>query len=144
MTVALPDSAKELIRSGQLAHFTTVAADGRPHTTVVWVDLDESGEEIVIAKLAPDQKLKNLSRDPRVSISIEAPDGDFMGMRHYLVVEGEAYVTEGGAPALLLELGKRYISPDAVFPPMPNPPEGFIIHVRPTKVRGTGPWSPRA
>jgi PPOX class probable F420-dependent enzyme len=143
MTVTLPDSAKALITSGQLAHFTTIQADGRPHTTVVWVDLDDAGDEIVIAKLQPDQKLKNIARDPRVSLSIEAVEGDFLGMRNYLVVEGEAYVTEGGAPALLREHGKRYIGPDAEFPPMPNPPEGFLIHVRPTKVRGTGPWSPR-
>ena len=142
MTVPIPDPAKDLIRSGQLAHFTTIAADGRPHTTVVWVDLDESGDEIVIAKLSPDQKLKNIARDPRVTLSIEAAEGDFMGMRNYLVVEGEAYVTEGGAVPLLRTLGKRYIGPDAEFPPMPNPPEGFLIHVRPTKVRGTGPWSP--
>jgi hypothetical protein len=30
--------------------------------------------------------------------------------------------------------------PGTPFPPMPDPPEGFIIRIAPTKVRGMGPW----
>jgi hypothetical protein len=41
---------------------------------------------------------------------------------------------------LLQKLAHRYIGPDAVFPPMPNPPAGFTIHITPTKIRGMGPW----
>jgi PPOX class probable F420-dependent enzyme len=137
MTIEIPQSAQDLITSGRIAHFTTVQADGRPHTTIVWVDLD--GGDIVIGKMAEDQKLKNLRRDNRVSLSIEA-DGNQHGMQNYLVVEGTATITEGGAPELLQHLAHRYIAPDAVFPPMPNPPPGFIIRVTPTKVRGFGPW----
>lgn len=129
--------ARRAVESGRLGHFTTVHRDGRPHTTIVWVGLD--GDDIVIGKLMPDQKLANIERDPRVSLSIEA-DGEQHGMQNYLVVEGTASVTEGGAPALLHELAQRYIGPGAEFPPMPDPPEGFIIRIRPTKVRGMGPW----
>ena len=126
-----------MIESGRLAHFTTVAADGRPHTTIVWVGLD--GDEIVIGKLQRDQKLANISRDPRVSISIEAEGGQY-GMQNYLVVEGAARITEGGAPELLHELAQRYIGPGVDFPPMPDPPAGFTIRVTPERVRGMGPW----
>jgi hypothetical protein len=49
-------------------------------------------------------------------------------------------VTEGGAPALLRDLAQRYIGPGTEFPPMPDPPEGYVIRIRPTKVRGMGPW----
>ncbi len=133
----LPAEARTVVESGRLAHFTTLAADGRPHTTIVWVGLD--GDEIVIGKLQPDQKVANIGRDPRVSLSIEA-DGDQHGMQNYLVVEGTAWITEGGAPELLRELAQRYIGPGADFPPMPNPPDGYVIHVTPTRVRGMGPW----
>jgi PPOX class probable F420-dependent enzyme len=136
MTI-LGREARAVIESGRLAHFTTVAKNGRPHTTVVWVGLD--GDDIVIGKLQPDQKLANIARDPRVSISIEA-EGAQWGMVNYLVVEGTAVATPGGAPALLHELAQRYIGPGATFPPMPDAPEGFIIRVTPTKVRGMGPW----
>jgi PPOX class probable F420-dependent enzyme len=135
----LSDEVCAVIESGRLGHFTTVAADGRPHTTIVWTGLDPSRSEILIGKLAPDQKLKNLERDPRVSISIEA-EGTEHGLTRYLVVEGTAYVTEGGAPPLLREYAQRYLGPGSVFPPMPNPPDGFVIHIVPTKVRGFGPW----
>lgn len=133
----LPLEARTVIESGRLAHFTTVAADGRPHTTIVWVGL--VGDEIVIGKLQPDQKVANIRRDPRVSLSMEA-EGSQHGMQNYLVIEGTARLSEGGAPELLRELAQRYIGPGAEFPPMPNPPEGFVIHVTPTRVRGMGPW----
>ena len=137
MAVDLTPEARAVIESGRLAHFTTIAADGHPHTTIVWVGLD--GDEIVIGKLHRDQKVANISRDPRVSLSIEAEGGQY-GMQNHLVVEGTARVTEGGAPQLLHDLAQRYIGPGADFPPMPDPPAGFTIRVVPTRVRGMGPW----
>ena len=137
MSEKLTPEARAVVDSGRLAHFTTIAADGRPHTTIVWVGLD--GDGIVIGKLMRDQKVANIDRDPRVSLSIEA-DGDEHGMQNYLVVEGTARITEGGAPELLGELAQRYVGPGTKFPPMPDPPDGFIIRVTPTRVRGMGPW----
>lgn len=137
MSPPLTPAVRDVIESGRLAHFTTIAADGRPHTTIVWVGLD--GDEIVVGKLQPDQKLANIRRDPRVSLSMEAA-GDQHGMQHYLVVEGTARITQGGAPELLKQLAQRYIGPGADFPPMPNPPAGYIIRVASTRVRGMGPW----
>ena len=133
----IPESARAVIQSGRLAHVVTVNRDGSPHVTIVWVGLD--GEDILIGKLFVDQKVRNIRRDPRVSLSIEA-EGDQGGMQNYLVVEGTARVTEGGAPALLNRLAQVYIGPGTEFPPMPNPPEGFTIRITPTRVRGTGPW----
>jgi PPOX class probable F420-dependent enzyme len=138
MTTQLNPEARAVIESGRLAHFTTIAVDGRPHTTIVWVGLD--GDEIVIGKLRQDQKLANIARDPRVSLSIEA-EGNQYGMQYYLVVEGRARVTEGGAPELLHELAQRYIGPGSDFPPMEHPPAGYVIRVTPEKVRGIGPWA---
>lgn len=137
MSSPLAPAVRGVIESGRLAHFTTIAADGRPHTTIVWVGLE--GDEIVVGKLQPDQKVANIRRDPRVSLSMEA-EGDHHGMQHYLVVEGTARITEGGAPELLHQLAQRYIGPGAAFPPMPSPPAGYIIRVTPTRVRGMGPW----
>ena len=42
-------------------------------------------------------------------------------MQNYLVVEGTADITDGGAPELLQQLAERYIGPGAKFPPMPTP-----------------------
>jgi PPOX class probable F420-dependent enzyme len=133
----MPDSAKAVVESGRLAHLVTVNEDGSPHVTIVWVGMD--GDDIVVGKLAEDHKVRNIRRDPRVSLSIEA-EGEQHGMRNYLVVEGAATVTEGGAPALLHELAQRYVGPGTRFPPMDDPPDGFVIRITPTKVRGMGPW----
>jgi PPOX class probable F420-dependent enzyme len=136
--VEMSAEARAVVESGRLAHFVTVNADGSPQVTIVWVGLD--GDDIVIGKLMVDQKVRNIRRDPRVSLSIEA-EGSSYGMQHYLVVDGTARINEGGAPELLHELAQRYIGPGTEFPPMPNPPSGFIIRVTPTKVRGMGPWA---
>jgi PPOX class probable F420-dependent enzyme len=107
--------------------------------TIVWAGLD--GDEIVSAHLSRHQKVKNVERDPRVSISLEAPGSNAMGLRHYLVVHGSARVTEGGAPELLQELAHVYLGPDVTFPPMPDPPPGYVIRLTPERILGGGPWA---
>ncbi len=136
----LPDSAKELIRSGALAHLVTTNPDGSAQVSVVWAGVD--GDELVCGHLPSTQrKLANLRRDPRVAVSFEAPTRNPVGMRDYLVVHGRARITEGGAPQLLHELAQVYVGPGTVFPPFPDPPPGFITHITVERVGGQGPWT---
>ncbi len=135
----LPDSARTLIESGRLAHLVTVGADGSPQVTLVWVGLD--GDEIVSAHLGEHQKVRNVRRDPRVVLSIEGSGRSPEGLDEYLVVYGTARITEGGAPELLQDLAERYIGPGVKFPPMDNPPPGFITRIAVDRVGGVGPWS---
>jgi PPOX class probable F420-dependent enzyme len=138
--VQLPAEARALLESGALAHMVTLNRDGSPQIACVWVGLD--GGEIVSAHLsAAQQKLKNLARDPRVSLSIEAPERNGVGMQHYLVVHGRARITEGGAPELLNRLAQVYVGPGTKFPPMPDPPPGFVLRITPERLGGLGPWS---
>ena len=94
----LPDSAREVLASDGLAHLVTLNPDGSPQVSCVWVGLE--GDEIVCAHLGRFQKVKNIERDPRVTLSVEAPGENAIGMKHYLVVHGKARITEGGAPEL--------------------------------------------
>jgi len=135
--VEISQNARALIESGPLGHLVTVNADGSPHVTIVWVGLD--GDELIIGKLSSDQKVANLRRDPRVSVSFEG-EGEDHGMQHYLVVEGTAQVEEGGAAELLQRLAETYVGPGVKFPPMDDPPDGFTIRITPEKLRGAGPW----
>jgi PPOX class probable F420-dependent enzyme len=138
--MVLPGSAREVLRSSALAHLVTINPDGSPQVSCVWVDLD--GDEIVSAHLRLSQrKLQNIARDPRVVLSIEASAANAIGLRHYLVVRGRARITEGGAPELLQHLARTYIGPDAIFPPMADPPPGAILHITPESVGGVGPWA---
>jgi PPOX class probable F420-dependent enzyme len=136
--ILLSEEARGAVDAGRLVHLVTIDPDGRPHVTIVWAGMD--GDDIVVGKLQVDRKVRNIRRDPRVSLSIEA-EGATHGLAHHLVIDGVARVEEGGAPALLQRLAHRYLGPDVTFPPMPNPPEGFTIRITPTAVRGMGPWT---
>ena len=68
-------------------------------------------------------------------------DANERGFDEYLVIERTARITEGGAPQLLQRLAERYIGSGVKFPPMANPPSGFVTHVQPTKIGGVGPWA---
>jgi PPOX class probable F420-dependent enzyme len=136
----LNEAARLLIGSGALAHLVTINEDGSPQLSVVWVGLD--GDELVSAHLDGRQKkLQNIRRDPRVALSFEAEGDNGIGMRNYLVVHGRARITEGGAPELLHALAQTYVGPGTAFPPMPDPPPGFVTHITVDRVGGTGTWS---
>lgn len=137
----LPDSARAMIESGRLAHLVTLNRDGSPQVSCIWVGLD--GDEIVAGHLfGTQQKLRNVRRDPRVSLSIEGTEIQPPGLLQYLVVHGRARLTEGGAPELLQELAYRYLGPDVKFPPMPDPPPGIVMRIAVERVGGVGPWAP--
>jgi PPOX class probable F420-dependent enzyme len=139
-TMTLPDSAKELIRSGALGHLVTVGADGGPHVTCVWVGVD--GDDLVTAHLNPSQrKLANVRRDPRVALSFEGSEIRPPGLREYLVVQGRATIEEGGAPKLLQELARTYLGPDVRFPVMEDPPPGVRLRIGVEHLGGVGPWT---
>jgi PPOX class probable F420-dependent enzyme len=135
----LPESARKLIESGALAHMVTLNPDGSPQVTCVWVGVD--GDELVSAHLGRHQKVKNVERDPRVSISFESSETNERGLREYLVVHGRGRIEEGGAPELLQRLAEVYIGPGVKFPPMPDPPPGFILRTTVERVGGVGPWA---
>lgn len=135
----LDPDARALVTSGAYGHVVTVDPDGGPHVTLAWFDVDV--DDLVFATLSDQRKLANLRRDPRVVVSFESDRVDAHGLRPYLVVEGTARVTDGGAPALLQHLARRYLGPDVTFPPMPDPPDGYVTRITPERVRGVGPWS---
>jgi len=136
----LTGSAKAVVLSGRLGHLATIDPDGSPQVTLAWVGLD--GDEIVIATMPDQRKIRNMRRDPRVTLSIETADKDpASGLDQYLVVYGRARITEGGAPELLQELAYRYIGPGVRFPPWDDPPPGYVTHISVDRVGGIGPWA---
>lgn len=88
----LPAEARALLESDALAHLVTLNADGSPQVSIVWVGLD--GDEIVSAHLRPQQKLRNIRRDPRIVLSLEGTETTSIGLREYLVVRGRARIEE--------------------------------------------------
>jgi PPOX class probable F420-dependent enzyme len=137
--VRVPDVARRILESDSLAHVTTIDPDGRPQTTLAWVGLE--GDEVVFATLPDQRKLRNLRRDPRITISIQTERVTPYGLHEYLVIYGTARVTDGGGPEVLQRLAHTYLGPDVTFPPMPDPPPGFVTRVTVDRLGGVGPWN---
>jgi PPOX class probable F420-dependent enzyme len=135
----LPESARQLIESSALAHLVTLNSDGSPQVSCVWMGLD--GDELVAGHLRRQQKIRNIERDPRVVVTFEGTRIHPPGLKEYLVIHGRARMTEGGAPELLQRLAHVYLGPDVDFPPMPDPPPGFVTHIAVERIGGVGPWA---
>jgi PPOX class probable F420-dependent enzyme len=137
MNVLTPE-ARDVLIAGRLAHLVTLNADGSPQVSIVWIGLD--GDQIVSGHLGTRQKLRNVERDPRVVLSVETGHRNAMGLDEYLVVRGTARVTEGGAPELLQQLAHIYLGSDTRFPPVDDPPPGYVLRITPESIGGVGPW----
>ena len=74
-------------------------------------------------------------------MSFEAAAANELGMKQYVVVDGTAEIEEGGAPGLLSKLAQRYVGVGTEFPPMDDPPPGYVTRITPMRVRGLGPWT---
>ena len=133
----LNEKVRQALTAGHLAHLVTLNKDGSPQVSVVYVGLD--GDEIVCGHLNLHQKLKNIQRDARVALSMET-GGKTNGLDNYLVINGRARITEGGAPALLNRLAQIYIAPGTTYP-SEGAPQGYITHITAEHIHGTGPWS---
>jgi PPOX class probable F420-dependent enzyme len=78
--------------------------DGSPQTTQTWVDTD--GDHIVIDTVQKNQKMRNIDRDPRVSVAI----CDANNPSRYFAVRGRVTNTSAESGAEHSELlARRYI-----------------------------------
>ena len=92
--------------------------------------------------MAAHKKVRNVRRDGRVALSLLGDKTNAKGLREYVVIYGNARVTEGGAADLLQRLARIYLGPNAVYPPaaMRNIP-GYITRITPIRFAGVGPWN---
>ena len=136
----IPDSIRTLIATGPLAHLTTLNANGSPQVSVVWIGIED--DEFVCGHMGAWKKVHNIRQDPRVALSLLAPTQNAWGLQDYLVVYGQARITEGGAAALLQRLAHIYLGPTVEFPPAPMRDQpGYITRISPQRFTGIGPWT---
>ncbi len=128
-----PKSAIDLLSSGVVVHMATVDDDGKPHVTCAWADVDS--DELRIATMFDQRKLRNLRRDPRVTISATSNVTNDFGLREYIVVYGTAEITEGGA-AELLQQARLHLHQSRCRVPRHAGPAPWIHHPRPARSSG--------
>ena len=85
-----------------IAVVTTLRPDGSPHSTPLWVDVDEEGVSVNTAW--PRVKPRNLEADPRLSLVVVDPSNEL----RWLGITGTATLTEDGANEQIDRLARKY------------------------------------
>lgn len=112
----LSQKARELLARPVLATLATVAPDGSPQVTPLWIEVD--GDDLLVNTAEGRAKARNVARDQRVAVSVVDPDDPY----NVVVVKGTAVdVTTEGADAHIDRLAKKYLGVDEY--PMRRPGE---------------------
>ncbi len=75
MSVELGEAARALLDGPSFAHLSTLQPDGAPKVEPVWVARE--GDRVLVTTDAGTLKGRNMERDPRVALSIVAPDDPY-------------------------------------------------------------------
>jgi PPOX class probable F420-dependent enzyme len=110
---------------------TTLRADGSPHATVVWVDVDDRGVSFNTAHGRT--KPRNLARDPRVGLTVVDPENAF----RWLAISGTATLVDEGADDQIDALAQKYLGR---FPyPFRTPDERRVsVRISADRIEGFG------
>jgi PPOX class probable F420-dependent enzyme len=109
----LDDRIRTLATDGKnIAAVTTLMPDGTPQTTPLWIDSD--GEHLLLNTEVHRQKYKNVSRDPRITVTII----DAANPYSYGEVRGEVVETVTGpeARAHIDALARKYTGAEYANP----------------------------
>ena len=60
----------QLLKGKNFAYLSTLMKDGSPQVTPTWIDIDKDENSILVNTAEGRLKHKNVSRDPRVAISV--------------------------------------------------------------------------
>jgi len=116
----------ELIR-GKTTYATlvTIDEDGSPQVSITWVDTEDG--ELLINTAEGRRKSRNLHRDPRVAVLVEADPYRWMSVNGMVVGK----ITEPRALEHIDELSRRY--DDKPWTPVQGQ-ERVIFRIRPDRV----------
>jgi PPOX class probable F420-dependent enzyme len=133
----LTEPIVKFFRGKNFGFLGTVNKDGSPQVTPTWIDIiekeenEDGREEIILINTAMDRlKQKNVSRDPRVSISIVDEDNPYS----MVTIKGRVVEqTTAGADEHIDKLAKRYLNADR-YPAHSPSVKRIILKVKPEKI----------
>jgi len=130
-TKNLTPNQREFLEHPYYAAVTTVREDGSPHTTVVWVDVDDEG--VFFNTATGRAKPRHLERIPHVSLTVIDPSDGY----RWISVDGQAEITDEGANESIDKLAKKYLGQDSY--PWHKPEERrLIVRIRPEHIQAHG------
>ncbi|MGW7241442.1 PPOX class F420-dependent oxidoreductase [Streptomyces sp. NPDC054804] len=120
------DSVRALLDGRNFASVATLGPDGAPQNSVVWIKRE--GDTVLFSSTDGRQKVRNLRRDPRVSLTVF----DLADPYRSAEIRGTAEILPDEAKRLPLELSHKYLGID---PPAEKDDEvRVIIRVVPRRV----------
>jgi PPOX class probable F420-dependent enzyme len=136
-TSILTEPIVKFFRGKNFGFLGTVNKDGSPQVTPTWIDIiekeenEDGHEEIILINTAMDRlKQKNVSRDPRVSISIVDEDNPYS----MVTIKGRVVEqTTEGADEHIDKLAKRYLNAETYPAHSPNV-KRIILKVKSEKI----------
>ncbi|HKN98456.1 MAG TPA: PPOX class F420-dependent oxidoreductase [Pseudonocardiaceae bacterium] len=130
MTEHFNEKIRQLLDGRNVATVATIGADGGPHTSVVWIGRD--GDTVLFSSTAERQKVRNLRRDPRVSLTVFAADNPYQSVD----IRGTAELVEDPEKALPETLSQKYLGQS--YPPEPPETRRFTVRVTPRRITSFG------
>ena len=128
MAVVLDEVTRRLLDGRNFATVATLNPDGGPQASVVWILRD--GDTVLFSAIATRRKVLNLTRDPRVSLTVFDTANPYQSVE----IRGSAEVAEDPGKWLPKELSQKYLGEDP--PPEPDEVARVIVRVRPERVNG--------
>ena len=127
----LTEAQHAFLESPFVGVVTDLRPDGSPHSTVVWVDVDDVGVSFNTAW--PRAKPRYLSADPRVALTVVDPGDPY----RWISVDGTATLLDEGANAQIDRLAKKYAGLDSY--PWHKPEETRVsVRISPTRIESRG------
>jgi PPOX class probable F420-dependent enzyme len=128
---SLTEDQKQFLNQPFVGVVTTLRADGSPHNTVVWVDVEDG---IVSFNTAYGRaKPKHLEQNPRAGVTVVDPNDAFK----WISVDGPAELTTDGADAQIDKLAKKYMGVDE-YPYRTAEEQRVKVRITPEHVSASG------
>lgn len=118
----------KIIQKNSFAFLATLMKDGSPHVSPVWIDIVDN--TILINTAKGRIKQRNVSRDPRVSISLIDDENPYS----MVTIRGKVIdQTSNGADEHIDKLAKKYLNTERYPGHSPNL-ERVILRIKPEKI----------
>jgi PPOX class probable F420-dependent enzyme len=128
MTLEHWEDAVRLIEGKNFANLGTLMSDGSPQVTPVWVDRE--GDIILVNTAEGRVKLKNVTRDPRVAVSIFEQDNPY---NNVLIRGTVVEITKEGAEDHIDKMAMKYRGL-AKYPYRQPGISRVLLKIKPTRI----------
>lgn len=126
----LTEPVIKIIKDKNFVFLGTIMKDGRPQVSPIWIDIDDNNNILLFNTAQERIKHKNISRDPRVSLSLVDKNNPYS----MVTIQGTVIEqTTIGADEHIDKLAKKYLNIDR-YPSHSPSIKRVICKIKPEKM----------